>query len=317
MALNVVYSSDNNYAQHVGISMLSLFENNKDFDHIHIYLIENNISAENKSKLELVCKKYKRTIKFLGFNEISKKLKLNIGNQISLNSYARLFLPSVIESSIDKILYLDCDSIINGSLQELWRTDLSEHYVAGVCDTVSENTKVKINMDVQSSYINAGMLLINLKMWREEEIERKFVEFIAANNGQVFHHDQGTINAVLHHKFKILHPKYNAMTIFFTMRRTEIMQYYGLNDYYSEAELKASIDTPVFIHFTPAFVNRPWVKGCKHPLAAQYQKYVEMSPWKGVGLDADKRRMVEKMVAGLYNHFPFRMANGICRIIFK
>lgn len=317
MNLSVVYSSDNNYAQHVGVSMLSLFENNKEFKNINVYLIENNISIENKSKLEEICRKYYRAIRFIGFDEFSDKLNLNIGNAISLNSYARLFLASVIETNIDKIIYLDCDSIINNTLYDLWNLDINEYYVAGVCDTVSDNTKLRIKMDLHSPYLNAGMLLINLKKWREEGVERKFIEFIASNNGQVFHHDQGTINGVLKEKFLILHPKYNAMTTFFTMSKNEIIQYYGLKDYYSEVELLEAKKKPVFIHYTPAFVNRPWIKGCKHPLAARYHEYLEMSPWKGRRLEEDKRRVGEKFVALLYNNLPFSMAKGICNLIFK
>lgn len=317
MTLHVVYSSDNNYAQHVGVSMVSLFENNKKFEHIDVYLIENNVSQDNKNKIKEICNKYKRTIKFIGFAEISDKLNLNIGNTISLNAYARLFLPSAIEKNIDKIIYFDCDSIINSSLYELWQTDINEHYAAGVCDTVSDNTKIKVSMPINSPYINSGMLVINLKKWREDEIERRFIEFIQEHQGKVFHHDQGTINGVLNKKFFILHPKYNAMTTYFTMSRNEIMQYYGMRDYYSEVEIIEAIYNPVFIHYTPAFVNRPWIKGCKHPLAARYHEYLMISPWKDSRPDEDKRRLGEKFVALLYNNLPFPMARGICNLIFR
>ncbi|QNF26192.1 glycosyltransferase family 8 protein [Metabacillus elymi] len=317
MDLSVVYSSDNNYAQHVGVSMLSLFENNTKFNSITVYLIENNVSQDNKNKLKLICENYRRSIVFIGFKEISNKLQLNIENTISMSAYARLFLPSVIDEKIEKILYLDCDSVINSSLEDLWNTNICNYYVAGVKDTVSDETKQKVYMEINKPYINSGMLLINLKKWREDHIEKRFIEFINSYNGQVFHHDQGTINGVLHEKFLLLHPKYNAMTTFFTMTRDEIMQYYRLKDYYSEADINEAIINPIYIHYTPAFVNRPWIKGCKHPLVSLYKKYLDMTPWKGSSLFEDKRRNVEKMVAFLYNNFPFKLANSICNIIFK
>lgn len=317
MSLSVVYSSDNNYAQHVGVSMISLFQNNKSFDNISVYLIENNISPDNKKNLEFICKKYNRIINFIDINEFSDRLKLNMRNPISINAYARLFLSSVLEKSVDKVIYLDCDSIINDSLSELWNKDISNYYVAGVCDTVGTNTKLRINIDLNSAYINSGMLLINLEKWREENIEEKFVEFIDAYNGQVFHHDQGTINGVLNEKVLLLHPKYNSMTPFFTMSRDEIMQYYMLKDYYSEEELREAINNPVFIHFTPAFVNRPWIKGCKHPLSSLYKEYLDMTPWNGTDSYEDERSRGEKIVAFLYNNLPFRIANNICKLVFK
>ncbi|UAL50264.1 glycosyltransferase family 8 protein [Metabacillus dongyingensis] len=317
MNLNVVYSSDNNYAQHVGVSMLSLFENNRDFNNINIYLIDNNILLDNKKKLMEICENYKRNIIFIDFNNVSKKLNLDIGNSISINSYARLFIPSLINFNIDKILYLDCDSIVNTCLKQLWNIDINDYYVAGVCDTVSNSTKTRINLEINKPYINAGMLLINLKKWKEDFVERKFIDFIASYNGQVFHHDQGTINGVLNENILILHPKYNAMTTFFTMARNEIMQFYGLKEYYSESELNEAKENPVFVHYTPAFVNRPWIKGCKHPLVFKYKKYLDMTPWRGSSNIKDNRSIIDKIIAFIYNNLPFKMANGICNLILK
>ncbi|MDR4983681.1 glycosyltransferase family 8 protein [Bacillus cereus] len=317
MNLNVVYSADDNYAQHVGVSMLSLFQNNEHFTTINIYLIENSLSSHNKNKLKLICRQYNRNIQFMDFKELSEKMKLNIGNSISINAYARLFLTSLIKEPMDKVIYLDCDSVINSSLSDLWNIDINDHYVAGVCDTVSENTKLSVNMDINDLYINSGMLLINLKRWRNENIEKKFIEFINLYDGRVFHHDQGAINGVLKGEILFLHPKYNAMTPFFTMSRNEIMNYYGIKNYYSEVELREAMDAPVFIHYTPAFVNRPWVKGCKHPLTGLYKKYLEMTPWKGSKQWKDRRRKGERFVAFLYNRLPFNIANRICSIIFN
>lgn len=315
--LIVVYSSDNYYAQHLGVSMISLFQNNKEFKSINVYIIENNISASNKKNIITISQNYNRSVHFIDFYPFALKLQLNIGNSISINSYARLFITSIMENDIDKVIYLDCDSIINHSLMDLWKKDISEYYVAGVCDTVSDNTKLRINMDINKPYINAGMLLINLKKWREENVEQKFIKFIESYNGEVYHHDQGTINGVLNDKFLVLHPKYNSMSTFFTMSKEHIMQYYGVKKYYSEVELLEAKNNPVFIHFTPAFVNRPWIKGCKHPLASLYHEYLALTPWQGNHLLEDKRSLAEKMVALLYNKLPFKLANQISNLVFK
>lgn len=314
MSLNIAYSSDDNYAQHLGVSMLSLFENNKKFKSITVYIIENNISNINKSKLIDIAKQYNRKIVFIDFKNYEKELNLNMESYISISSYARLFLSEIIND--DKVIYLDCDSIVNNSLEELWNLDISEYYVAGVEDTVGEHTKKKIGLNIDDKYINAGMLLINLKKWREENIKAKFIDFINYYNGNVFHHDQGTINGVMRGKILILHPKYNLMTIFITMSIDEIMKYYKLNKYYSEDIInEAKIDS-VFIHYTPAFVNRPWVKGSKHPFKRLYEEYLEKSPWKGEPKCIDNRSKGEKFIAFLFNNLPFDIVNSICKLIF-
>ncbi|SHH68281.1 glycosyltransferase family 8 protein [Clostridium grantii] len=317
MILNVAYSTDNNYVQHVGVSLISLFENNKEFDEITVYIIENNISEISKVNIKLISEKYNRQIKFIDFNKFKGNLKLDIKNSISLSSYARLFLGRIISTNVERVIYMDCDSVINKSLMDLWTMNIYQYYIAGVLDTVSNETKVKVGMDLKSPYVNAGMLLINLKKWREDNIEEKFIEFIDTYNGKVFHHDQGTINGVLNKKILILHPKYNAMTTFFTMNRTDIITYYGLSDYYDEVHLKEAIEEPIFVHYTPAFTTRPWIKGCKHPLRGLYEKYLDMTPWKNIKLRSDSRKAVEKFVASLYNNLPFNVANRICKSLYR
>jgi len=320
MDLQVAYSSDDNYAQHVGVSMLSLFENNKEFDDIVIYILENNISVDNKSKLSIIAKSYGRKITFTEISSLLDKISLNIGNSIAVSSYARLFLSSVVPSEVEKILYIDCDSVITNSLAELWKTDLSACYIAGVADTVSQYSEnfTEIGLQEVDMYINAGMILIDLNKWRINNAEQKFIDFIAQRNGKVRHHDQGTINGVLHNYCKIIHPQYNVMSVFFTMTKDQIIKYYNMNGYYySEEELREAIRMPVIIHYTPGFVGRPWVKDCKHPLKNMYIKYLQMTPWKDVPLQKDNRKPVEKGILFLYDNLSFNLAYRICKIAFK
>ena len=204
MNLVVVYSSDNNYAQHTGVSIASLLDNNKHFKAIHIYVIDNEISKDNKDRLINIITEYGREISFIDFNKYKSMLKLNMKWNISISSYARLFISSMLPNNVDKVLYFDCGTVIVSNIDELWNTDMNDYYVAGVADTVSSSTKLAVGIDHHGKYINAGMLLINLKKWRENKIQERFIKFIDKYNGSVTHHDQGVINGVLHKNLKIL-----------------------------------------------------------------------------------------------------------------
>ena len=171
-------------------------------------------------------------------------------------------------------------------------------------------------MNKNDNYINSGMLVINLKQWRIDNIQKRFIEFINYYNGKVFHHDQGVINGVLKDKMLILHPKYNSMTTFYTMSLKNIMKYYNMNEYYNEYEIMEARKEGVFIHYTPVFVKRPWIIGCKHPLKDLYIKYLKVTPWKDSPMWKDKRSIGEKFVSTLYNILPFNIAKGICDLIF-
>lgn len=101
------------------------------------------------------------------------------------------------------------------------------------------------------------------------------------------------------------------------MSRKEIMSYYELENYYNEIEIDEAVKNPVFIHYTPAFVNRPWIEGCKHPLTPLYKSYLDMTPWKSTDLWKDRRGKAEKTIALLYTRLPFRIAHRIRNLIFK
>ena len=65
MRMNVMYLSDNNYAIYMGVSICSLFENNKMLDEINVYIIDDNISSDNKKRLEELAERYGRNIYFM------------------------------------------------------------------------------------------------------------------------------------------------------------------------------------------------------------------------------------------------------------
>lgn len=151
----------------------------------------------------------------------------------------------------------------------LYDLDLNGVSVAGVLDDVALKAKLNVGLKPDSPYINAGFLLINLKYWKVCNLQGKFIEFLHRHGGNVFHHDQGIINAVCNSSMKILHPRYNMVSNFFSQSHSSFTQ----KPFYSEYELSEGKLNPVFIHFTPGVVNRPWLKNCRHPKKDIYLKF--------------------------------------------
>lgn len=312
MRLNIAYSSDNNYVKHVGVSMTSLFLNNVKAEEIYIYLVDNGISAENKEKLIEIADKYNRNLIFIKFNELCGGLETD--NSYPLSSYARLFLSKI--EGIDKIIYMDCDSIICSSLEQLWNIDIEEYYVSGVLDNVNEYYKTSIGLDKNFKYINAGFLVINLKKWRNDNLERKFIDFINKYKGSVPHHDQGTINAVCKEKIYIIHPKYNLQPPMLNFTEKEILKLDDINEYYSQTELDEAKQNPCFIHFTNGFYNRPWNIDSTHPLKDVYLYYLNQTIWKN-RLENKKLCRNARIMRFLYNNIPFGFYIIIHKLLVK
>ena len=305
--LNVLFSSDDHYAQHLGAAMQSLLENNQDFTVIRIYIIDNQISDLSKEKLCDIVRRFSNSAVFwISFEKWKSQLQLNMTWSISISSYARLFVAEMIPDEIDRILYLDCDMIVCDSLQNLWNTDLQGCILGAVQDSIGDSTKNAVGLLLEEQYFNAGMLLIDLAKWRELDVGTKCVQFIAEKNGSVVHHDQGILNGVLKNQWFHLPLQDNLMTIHFIFNRRRVMDYFGEHsEFYSENEIMDAKEHPVIIHYTPSFTSRPWCKDCKHPRKALYWENLNKTPWKGAKPEKSQDKWYVKLINWRYRNIPF------------
>lgn len=75
---------------------------------------------------------------FIDTREVHSKLLNLINLDVrSMSTWYRIFLPLILPDDVEKVIYLDCDGLINSGLSELWFTDVSEYHIAGVMDTIN------------------------------------------------------------------------------------------------------------------------------------------------------------------------------------
>ncbi|HZK56963.1 MAG TPA: glycosyltransferase family 8 protein [Clostridia bacterium] len=314
--LLVVYAADNNYAKYLGISMLSLFQKNEIFDEIMVFILDYGIEDSNKEKLQNLAKKFNRRVIFKSIESAISTLDLNMGaRKISVVSYSRLLLSSILSDHYDRILYLDCDTLVMDCLNDLWNVDLGDNPVLGVQDTVDSHFLKKIGMESDECYVNAGVLLIDLDNWRKENLENKFIDCIKKFDGNVPHHDQGVINAVCRHRKGIVEPRYNLTSNMYSFSASTIKKLYFMDNYYSQRELDEAKRNPAIIHFTQGLVGRPWEQNCTHPEREKYMKVWGESPWKGEPILPDSRKPSIKIFAFIYKYAPLFLSEGIYRML--
>lgn len=267
--MNIMYSTDENYSKICLSSIRSVLEKNKKVEELKIYIIDNNILKDTRKEIENVIKKYERKCFFIPCEEICKNVKKN--NEFPISAYARLFVQDNIKEN--KIIYLDCDTIVKKDLTELWNIDLKDNWIAGVQDPLPEYLKKAIEMNSKERYINSGVLVINLKKWRHIDFKTKVIQYMKDHNNNVVHHDQGIINGICNGKILYLEPKFNLMPEMITMSSKQIKKLYKMKDFYTEQQLKEARTNPTIIHYICKFYNRPWFKECTHPYKDSFLKY--------------------------------------------
>lgn len=315
---HVVYASDDIFAEILGVSLVSLYENSKDMDDIAVYVLDSGIKNENRDRLLTICRNYKRTdIQFIPAKDISKKLEMKIAtDRGSLSQYARLFVSSDLPKDLGRVLYLDCDIIIKQSICELWNLDLHGKTIGALMDAFSKYYRANIDLEENDIMFNSGVMLIDLDKWRQDGIEDKLLKFISRKNGWIQQGDQGALNAVLSKDTYCFEPRFNSVTIFYDFTYREMMIYRRPPRFYTEEEVREAVENPILIHFTTSFKSiRPWVKGCEHRYVEEWIKYKDLSPWKNAELRSDNRPQWKKRCLRIYNSMPNWMAVRIAGLM--
>ena len=284
--LNVVFASDNNYIPFLGVAITSLIKNNQnDFDKINIFILDDEISSKNKKRLKAMITNQNHVLNFIKTKNLTE-LEVDIlslerdKNMNSFTTYSRLFLSSLLPKDIDKIIYLDCDALIVDSFKELWNVNIDDYYCGAVLDITNTIIKNYLGFKLEDTYINAGFLLVNLKKWREDNVEGKFIHFMMENQNRFYQHDQGVLNNVFKNQFLILDPKYNLQIYFQTLDYDLAKKYTGIKGkFYSKEIINQARENPTFLHFCGMPWDRPWYNEY-HPYRELYIKYSKISGFK-------------------------------------
>lgn len=170
--MEIVACTDKSFIMPTGVMMKSVCLNNKDsIINFHI-VCDDSIKEKDKEDLKSVIQCSYSNFFFYFINGIEFDDMPALDNApVTKAAYYRLELAELLPESIDKVLYLDGDIIVRRSINDLWNTDISNYALAAVPDN-------NIGLDLRSGYFNSGVMLINLKYWREHNLREEYYRFI-------------------------------------------------------------------------------------------------------------------------------------------
>ena len=313
--MKVMYTCDNNYVWLMGISTISLIENNKGTDDLKVYLLGDEISKENKEELKKIGDKYNREV------EVIDVPKLNIPSSLvsvrwPLSAFIRLFSGVILPADVDRILYLDCDTIITGDISELDMIKFNGNIAMGVKDCISGTYKENVGLDKNSPYINAGVILFDMNALRKVDINEKIEAYMNKYVKLINYADQDILNGMFKGLIGELKPKFDVMTIDAVHTYDEIQQLRRPTNFYKKDELEDAVKNPTIIHYTTNMVVvRPWFSNTDHPYADEFRKYMAMSVWKdkklGLMVFTTKEAKVINVIMKLPKFIAYRVLGFI------
>ncbi len=251
-AIPIAMAADDNYTYPTLVAITSLMENSKKDTHYDIYIMTpGEFAEENSKKLLNLQDKYDNRCKISLIDMKDRYKDANDRGHITTPTYYRLSL-SLLLPSVDKIIYLDGDTLIFEDLTDMLDLDMEGLYYRGFLDGNVHGSKA---FDVENDhYICAGVMLINLEKLRQDNMEEKFEAFIKRNNDRLVQHDQTVINVVCAQNNDILPAKYGIFNFSDNGSARLYAQNLIAKDHYTDEEITAAYNRPAILHC----IWKPW-----------------------------------------------------------
>lgn len=265
---HILYTTDQAYFPHMLTSLYSLIKSNPDTMFI-IHIIESNFTKKQFEHLETVLSKYPKIfIKIYPEEQLKKLFSLYSipkwrGTDIA---NARLFAHELIPEA-EQLLYLDSDTIINGSLESIWEENSAP--VSAVKDvTVPSHME-----NLVANYYNSGVLYFNYSLWEKEDYSQKLYDTLQKARKSLLFPDQDLLNLTFGESIHCLSMDYNIMPFTY-----DVMQYpylakkiYTKSSFYSYEEIVSALQTPHIFHMIEYLNTRPWTENTTHPFNELYE----------------------------------------------
>lgn len=276
----LVCATDDNFVQHCCVMLVSVLLNNDD---VTVYVLTEGLLPENERIISDEVAARGGTVHFCVVDPtVIDRFPMPSGAElahISRATYYRLLIPELLPREVGKVLYLDCDIVVNHSIAALWDTDLTGHALAAVPSVGFGCEAARLGYPMEHCYFNAGVTLINVDYFRRHDVSRRLMEYIASNYDHIKYHDQDTLNAVLHDQYLHLEAQWNMTPDVYDSdypQHVDRVDGRVVNDYAADKRnALAHKADPAIVHF--ASHPKPWQRNCVHPLYHLYYDYARQT----------------------------------------
>lgn len=230
----IFFSADDNYIPYLDVAIASLITNASKNYTYRILVLNTGLKSENIAKVKMN-EREGFSIEFIDISEYVEHIKSRFKNvyHFSIASYYRLFIASLFPQ-YDKIVYLDCDLVVLGDISELYHMELGNNIFGAVCDqyvpyTMEFREYVQTALGLKpDKYVNTGVLVVNLKEFRKNNIEEKFIELITKYDFDLLDPDQAYLNFLCQNKIHTLPNGWNRVPTSSDYEGTKNIVHYAL-----------------------------------------------------------------------------------------
>lgn len=301
--------------------MYSLCKNNPDVN-FRLNCIDTGISEENKDKMRRMADEFGRELLFHDFRELEAFIRDELKLPLCSGSYATYIkvFPDRIFHDTDRILFMDGDTIINGSIKPLLEANLDGHvFAATKVALINEQWVYKENRPdnlrlqyalkfKDSGYYNIGIFYANLKRWKEVDFGSQIMEMRRQHLSTISSAADVPIDEMLINLAALEHLNehyvlpvsavYNATT--HNIPHYRALRANLLCGYIDKKSFNEAYYHPAIIHFC---IFKPWYTDAYCPYRRVLERYIAASPWP----DAFQEKLYQTMTQKFFGKLVYTM----------
>lgn len=198
----LVFSIDDAYVMPFKVLWHTLIKTDSIPSNTPIFILHaDTLSTESIEDLKLFSERHGRLISFLNAEHFVPN-DVPLSHHISKATYYRLYISSILPTNISSVVYLDSDALVVSSIRYLFTLELNMPLAA--IDHLSPQDSFRLFGEMSGSYFQAGVLVIDLDIWRAQEIEKIFNKILREERNRIHWWDQDVLNIAFEGKWQRL-----------------------------------------------------------------------------------------------------------------
>lgn len=288
-----VTSADDKFSVGLAGTLSSALQSLRKETRLKLYVLDGGITVRNRDALEQHWNDSRLKVEWIS---VDRRAVSNfvVSDHVTDATYYRLLAPELLPSDVDKFIYLDADMLVVRDLTTLWNEPLKNSACLAVQDAGApfidsdialadrENARrycanlrpipnyAALGLSPVSPYFNGGLLVVNLKLWRQDRLAHEMLRVLRDNAKHVTYWDQYALNVVLNGRWNLLDPRWN--------QNSYILKLPGWQEtMFTHSEYWRYVRDPWIVHFNWI---KPWQAGCEHPYGQLFRSKLRGSPWE-------------------------------------
>lgn len=198
ICVNILVTLNAGYLKPLKVMLFSLLKANPAAN-VSLYVLHTSLTQAHLVQLKQICPARLEVHSIV----VPKGFLANAptSGRYPVEMYYRIFAAQLLPETVDRILYLDPDLVVLNPLDALYALDFGKNLFAAASH-IAPNSKLtlvndlRLSMPQGSSYVNSGVMLMNISALRREQNEDEVFDYIETHKPVLMLPDQDVLNAV-------------------------------------------------------------------------------------------------------------------------